>query len=255
MNTPSRHRVVAIIPARYASTRLPGKPLVDIAGKPMIQHVYERARRATLVDEVIVATDDARIVEAVRRFGGQVELTSPDCRSGSDRIAEVARTLPTTELIVNVQGDEPLIPPAMIDEAVRPILNDSTLLVGTLVARIATPEEFLDPHTVKVVLDRNGRCLYFSRSPVPFGRDMAIDTLLTTFPLYRHIGLYVYRTSFLLRYTSMEQMPLERAEQLEQLRVLEHGYAMHAEVTEHRSIAVDTPADLERVRALAGSTS
>jgi 3-deoxy-manno-octulosonate cytidylyltransferase (CMP-KDO synthetase) len=136
----------------------------------------------------------------------------------------------------------------MIDEAVRPLLSDSALQVGTLVARIVTPEEFLDPHTVKVVLDRNGRCLYFSRSPVPFGRDMAIDTLLTTFSLYRHIGLYVYRTNFLLRYTSMEQMPLERAEQLEQLRVLEHGYAMHAMVTEHRSIAVDTPADLERVR-------
>lgn len=255
MSAPSTPRVVAIIPARYASTRLPGKPLADIAGKPMIQHVYERTRQAALVDDVIVATDDQRIADAVRAFGGRAELTSPDIRSGSDRIAVVARTLPATELIVNIQGDEPLIPSAMIDDAIRPLLHDLSIPVGTLVARITTPEEFLDPHTVKVVLDRNSRCLYFSRSPIPFGRDITIETLLQRCPIYRHIGVYIYRTPFLLRYTTLEQTPLEQAEHLEQLRVLEHGYFIHAVLTAYQSIAVDTPADLERVRALAGHTS
>jgi 3-deoxy-manno-octulosonate cytidylyltransferase (CMP-KDO synthetase) len=255
MSAPSTSRVVAIIPARYASTRLPGKPLVDIAGKPMIQHVYERTRQAALVDDVIVATDDPRIAEAVRAFGGRAEMTSPDIRSGSDRIAVVARTLPETELIVNIQGDEPLIPSAMIDDAIRPLLSDPSIPVGTLAARITTSEEFLDPHTVKVALDRNSRCLYFSRSPIPFGRDMTIDALLQRCPAYRHIGVYVYRTPFLLRYTTLEQTPLELAEQLEQLRVLEHGYFIHAVLTTYQSIGVDTPADLERVRALAGHLS
>lgn len=248
-------RVVAIIPARYASTRLPGKPLADIAGKPMIQHVYERTREAVLVNDVIVATDDVRIADAVRAFGGRAELTSPSIRSGSDRIAVVARSLPTTELIVNVQGDEPLIPPAMIDEAVRPLLENPALLVGTLAARITSRGELFDPNIVKVTLDRNGRCLYFSRSPIPFGRDMEPDELLRACAVYRHIGLYVYRTTFLLQYTTLEQTPLERAEQLEQLRILEHGYPIHAVLTEHRSVAVDTPADLERVRTLAGTRS
>lgn len=252
MNPASAHRVVAIIPARFASTRLPGKPLADIAGKPMIQHVYERARQAHLIDDVIVATDDARIADAVRAFGGRAELTSTDIRSGSDRIAVVARMLPAAELVVNLQGDEPLIPPAMIDDAVRPLLENPALLVGTLAARITTPAELLDPNTVKVTLDRNGRCLYFSRSPIPFGRDMAPDALLRTCPVYRHIGLYVYRTTFLLHYTTLEQTSLERAEQLEQLRILEHGYPIHAVLTEYQSVAVDTPADLERVRTLAG---
>lgn len=255
MSSRTAHRVVAIIPARYASSRLPGKPLADIAGRPMIQHVYERARQAALVDDVIVATDDVRIADAVRAFGGRAELTSPDIRSGSDRIAAVARTLPATELIVNVQGDEPLIPPAMIDDAVRPLLENPALPVGTLAARITSAGELNDPNTVKVTLDRSGRCLYFSRSPIPFGRDMTPDALLRSCPVYRHIGLYVYRTTFLLHYTTLEQTPLERAEQLEQLRILEHGYSIHAVLTSHHSVAVDTPADLERVRTLAGTRS
>jgi len=253
MSMRSSQRVVAIIPARYASMRLPGKPLADIAGKPMIQHVYERAARARTIDDVIVATDDERIADAVRAFGGHAEMTSPDIRSGSDRIGVVARGLPSTELVVNIQGDEPLIPPAMIDEAVQPLLQNPAIDVGTLVGRITTPEELLDPNTVKVTLDRNGRCLYFSRSPIPFGRDIGVEALLQSCAVYRHIGLYVYRTPFLLRFAAMEQTPLERAEKLEQLRVLEHGFAIHAVLTTHHSIAVDTPADLERVRALAGT--
>ncbi len=249
MTVPS-HNVVVVIPARYASSRLPGKPLADINGKPMIQHVVERARQATLVHDVIVATDDQRIADAVHGFGGTAVMTPVDCQSGSDRIAIVARTLPAAEIIVNVQGDEPVIPPAMIDEAVAPLLTDPSLPVGTLVTRLRTTEELLDPNTVKAVIDRNGRALYFSRSPVPFGRDCTPAELVNRFPVYRHIGMYVYRRAFLIHYATLAQTPLEQAEKLEQLRILEHGYAIHAAVTTHQSLAVDTPADLERVRAL-----
>ncbi len=244
------HRVVVVIPARYASSRLPGKPLADIHGKPMIQHVVERARMATLVNDVIVATDDQRIMDAVYAFGGTAVMTPADCPSGSDRIALVARGLTATEIIVNVQGDEPVIPPAMIDEAVAPLLQDPSLPVGTLVTRLRSTEELLDPNTVKAVLDRGGRCLYFSRSPIPFGRDLTPAELIERCPVYRHIGMYVYRRDFLMRYAALEQTPLEQAEKLEQLRILEHGYAIHAAVTAHVSIAVDTPADLDRVRTL-----
>jgi 3-deoxy-manno-octulosonate cytidylyltransferase (CMP-KDO synthetase) len=248
--TEHAHRVVAVIPARYASSRLPGKPLADINGKPMIQHVVERARQARLVDDVIVATDDARIVDAVCGFGGTAVMTPVECRSGSDRIAIIARDLSSTEIIVNVQGDEPVIPPAMIDEAIAPLLEDASLPVGTLVTRLRSTEELLDPNTVKVVMDRSGRCLYFSRSPIPFGRDLTAAELVERCPVYRHIGMYVYRRTFLLQYAALEPTALEQAEKLEQLRILEHGFPIHAAITAHMSIAVDTPADLERVRKL-----
>lgn len=254
MSTPS-HNVVAVIPARYASSRLPGKPLAEINGKPMIQHVVERVRQAKLVRDVIVATDDERIADAVRNFGGTAVMTPVDCQSGSDRIAIVARDLPSAEIIVNVQGDEPVIPPAMIDEAVEPLLNDPSLPVGTLVTRLRTTEEFLDPNTVKAVIDRNGRALYFSRSPIPFGRDCTAAELVDRFAVYRHIGMYVYRRAFLMQYAALAQTALEQAEKLEQLRILEYGYAIHAAVTTHTSIAVDTPADLERVRGLLHESS
>lgn len=252
MSAPAQ-RVVAVIPARYASSRLPGKPLADIAGKPMIQHVVERALAAQFVDDVIVATDDERISAAVRAFGGRVVMTPVDCPSGSDRIALVARDLPATEIIVNIQGDEPVIPPAMIDEAIAPLIRDPGIAVGTLVTRLRTPEELPDPNTVKVTLDMAGRCLYFSRSPIPFGRDITPGELVQRYPVYRHIGLYVYRRDFLLRYAALTQTALEQAEKLEQLRILEHGYSIHAAITTHESIAVDTPADLQRVRALLGT--
>lgn len=248
-------RVVAVIPARYASSRLPGKPLAPIAGKPMIQHVVERASQARLVDDVIVATDDGRILEAVRAFGGRAVMTPVECPSGSDRIALVARDLPSTEIIVNIQGDEPVIPPAMIDEAIAPLLADPSIPVGTLVTRCRTAEEFHDPNVVKVTLDRNGRCLYFSRSPIPFGRDRTPEDLLAHVPVYRHIGLYVYRREFLLRYAAMAPTALEQAEKLEQLRILENGFLIHAACTEHTSIAVDTPADLRRVQDTLNRTS
>ncbi len=247
-------QIVAIIPARYASQRLPGKPLADILGRPMVQHVYERTARATLVNLVLVATDDERIAAAVRGFGGRVVMTPESCQSGTDRIASVARSIPDATIVVNVQGDEPLIHPAMIDEAIRPLLRDPSCQVATLVRRIDAVEDLANPGTVKVVLDRHGRCLYFSRAAIPFGRDRSPAEWLRLHPYYRHIGLYVFRREFLLRYPEMKQMPLETMEKLEQLRILEHGYSITATVTEHDSIPVDTAADLDRVRALAGET-
>ncbi len=253
MIAPGTPRTVVIIPARFGSTRLPGKPLAEIAGKPMIQHVYERALRAQLVHDVIVATDDLRIVAAVEKFGGHAVITPPDAPSGSDRIAHVASRLRDAEIIVNVQGDEPFLPPAMIDEAIRPLHADPHVRVGTLARRIEDVGTLQDPAVVKVVLDGNSNALYFSRSPIPFGRDITPAELLTRLPVYRHIGLYVYRREFLLHYTTLPQTPLEQTEKLEQLRILEHGYPIRVAVTTHHSIAVDTPADLERARALAGS--
>jgi len=253
MTAPGTPRTVVIIPARFGSTRLPGKPLAEIAGKPMIQHVYEQAVRACLVHEVIVATDDDRIVAAVKKFGGHALLTPVNAPSGSDRIAYVASHLRDAEIIVNVQGDEPFIPPAMIDEAIRPFHADPLVRVGTLARRIEDIGDLQDPAVVKVVLGRNGNALYFSRSAIPYGRDITPTELLAHYPVYRHIGLYVYRREFLLHYTALPQTPLEQSEKLEQLRILEHGYPIRVVVTTHHSIAVDTPADLERARALAGT--
>jgi 3-deoxy-manno-octulosonate cytidylyltransferase (CMP-KDO synthetase) len=250
MKSKRRKRVLAIIPARYGSQRLPGKPLADIAGKPMIVHVMERVAQATLVDEVIVATDDERIALTVQSHGGTAILTPSGIASGSDRIAYVARPMRGVEIVVNVQGDEPLIPPAMIDEAVRPVLKDSEIFVCTLVKRIRSVEEYQNPNLPKVVLDQDGNCLYFSRSPIPYGRELRAADLVASTPLYRHIGLYVFRKRFLRSFASLAATPLERAEKLEQLRILEHGYPIHAVVTEHESFAVDTPEDLERVRAM-----
>jgi 3-deoxy-manno-octulosonate cytidylyltransferase (CMP-KDO synthetase) len=253
MIAPGVPRTVVIIPARFGSTRLPGKPLAEIAGKPMIQHVYEQALRAKLVHDVIVATDDVRIIAAVEKFGGHAMITPADAPSGSDRIAHVASQLRDAEIIVNVQGDEPFIPPAMIDEAIRPLHADPHVRVGTLARRIEHVEDLQDPAVVKVVIGRNGNALYFSRSSIPYGRDITATELLKHVRVYRHIGLYVYRREFLLHYTALPQTPLEQAEKLEQLRILEHGYPIRVAVTTRHSIAVDTPADLERARAQAGT--
>ena len=212
----------------------------------MIEHVYRRASAARNVDAVIVATDDERIAEAVRQFGGDVRLTSATHATGTDRIAEVAATL-DCDLIVNLQGDEPLIEPGTIDEAIEPFRNDATLLMTSLCHRFQHPDDVLDPHAVKVVTDRQGRALYFSRAPIPFFRAVSADQ--TAVP-YKHIGLYVQRREFLLTIASLEPTPLERAEALEQLRVLEHGFSIRMVETRHDSIGVDTPADLERVRRL-----
>lgn len=253
MTTERPRRTVAIIPARYGSSRLPGKPLADIGGTPMIVRVMERVARASLVDEVFVATDDERIARVVTAGGGTALMTPAGIASGSDRIAYVAESMTDAELIVNVQGDEPLIPPAMIDEAITPLLRDGTIDVGTLVRRIRTMHELENPSLPKVVLDERGRCLYFSRSPIPYGRDIGAKELITRFRVYRHVGLYVFRRKFLLAFARMAPTELERAEKLEQLRILEHGHAIHAVVTEHQSVSVDTQEDLDNVRTFVAS--
>lgn len=242
-------RAVAIIPARYGSQRLPAKPLADIGGKPMIQHVYERAARASLIRRVIVATDDQRIADAVNTFGGEVMMTPLTLQSGTDRAAYAARELDDADIIVNVQGDEPLIAPAMIDEAVR-VVAESAAPVGTLVRTIEREDELFNPNVVKVVLAADRTCLYFSRSPIPFGRDWAQNEWLRHHTYYKHIGLYVFRRGFLLEFSRLTQTPLERTEKLEQLRILEHGHSIKAGITQYDSLPVDTAEDLETVRRI-----
>jgi 3-deoxy-manno-octulosonate cytidylyltransferase (CMP-KDO synthetase) len=235
--------VVAIIPARYHSTRLPGKALADIGGRPMIEHVYRRAAEAQGVDAVVVATDDQRIASAVEAFGGVVRLTQATHRTGTDRIAEVAANL-SCDIVVNVQGDEPLIDPAMISAVVEPLRSDPSIVMTTARRKLTDPDDFRNQHVVKVVTDPQGDALYFSRAPIPCGADP------TGTPAFIHVGLYGFRRDFLLRFAALPQTPLEVVESLEQLRALEHGYRIRTVVTEHHSIGVDTPQDLERARRL-----
>ena len=242
--------VTAVIPARYASTRLPGKPLAEIDGRPMIQWVCERVGRASLVDAVIVATDDQRIFDAVSAFGGKVVMTAPDHPSGTDRLAEVAENL-NSEIIVNVQGDEPLIEGAVIDAAIRPMVEGDSAPVATAATRIKSREDLLNPDVVKVVTDGAGYALYFSRSPIPFDRDVAPSSMdQDKRPFWKHIGLYVYRKDFLLQYSRLARTPLEMREKLEQLRILEHGHRIRVVETAYDSLGVDSLEDLERIRKL-----
>jgi 3-deoxy-manno-octulosonate cytidylyltransferase (CMP-KDO synthetase) len=234
-------RIVAVIPARYHSTRLPGKPLADIAGRPMIEHVYRRAADARGVDAVVVATDDERIAEAVARFGGVARMTAASHRSGTDRIAEIAADL-ACDILVNVQGDLPLIEPGKIEEVLAPLAADPSLQMSTVRRTISDAADYTNPNVVKVVVDREGNALYFSRSPIPFIRGSGAA--------YKHIGLYAYRSSFVQTFASLPPTPLELAESLEQLRALEHGYRIRTVETHFESIEVDTPEDLERVRRL-----
>jgi 3-deoxy-manno-octulosonate cytidylyltransferase (CMP-KDO synthetase) len=256
----SREQVVAIIPARYASSRFPGKAIADIAGKPMIQWVYERTRQANGVGRVLVATDDERIYQVVSGFGGEAVMTSPAHPTGTDRIAEVAATL-DAELIVNVQGDEPLIEPSAIDAALAPFADDPTLVMSTLRCPIPTVDELFDISITKVVIDLQDFALYFSKAPVPYHRDGwgPITSMVPRLRLaggtspvvgWRHIGLYVYRRVFLLEFARLPQTPLERLEQLEQLRALEHGYRIKVVPTQYVSIGVDTPDDVAKVKRL-----
>lgn len=244
--------ITAVIPARYASTRFPGKALAEIGGKPMIQHVYERTSRASLVSNVIVATDDARIQQAVAGFGGVCRMTRPDHDTGTDRLAEVAEGL-DADIIVNVQGDEPLIEPEMIDQAIHPFLSDPALQMGTLKTQIRCLHDFLSPNVVKVVTDREGDALYFSRSPLPFFRDKWQDLKDESFSsgklhCYKHVGLYVYRRDFLVKFAAMPPTFLETSEKLEQLRALENGVRIRVVETGFESIGVDTPDDLVKAR-------
>ena len=237
-------RVVGIIPARFHSTRLPGKPLALIAGLPMIQHVYRRAQETRHLDAVVVATDDQRIATAVDAFGGTAVMTASDHATGTDRLAEVARAL-SCEIVVNVQGDEPLIEPSSIDAVVRLLLDRPEDVMSTVRRRIDDASDLSNPSVVKVVTDAQGYALYFTRSAVPYVRP---DQPAPVF--WRHLGLYGYRRSFLLKIAALPSSPLERAEGLEQLRALEHGHRISTAETTAESIGVDTQTDLERVRQL-----
>ncbi|MBI4531945.1 MAG: 3-deoxy-manno-octulosonate cytidylyltransferase [Candidatus Latescibacteria bacterium] len=246
--------VVVIIPARYGSTRLPGKPLMPLAGKPIIQHVYERCQKAGRITQVVVATDDKRIVKTVESFGGQSIMTSSECRTGTDRVAEAAR-FTRSDVIVNVQGDEPLIHPSAIDRVVALMEDDREAEVGTLMRRATDLDEVLSSHAVKVVCDRHGRALYFSRSPIPFVRDRQLnEQTVTDCPFYIHLGIYAYRYRFLTSYTTLSSTLLEECEQLEQLRVLEHGYRIAIAETTYRSIGIDTLHDLVRAEEMLENT-
>ena len=237
-------KVLCVIPARYASTRLPGKPLSMIAGKPMIQHVYERACQAQLPNEVVVATDNELVEKAVLDFGGKAVMTSPDHPSGTDRLAEVALMYPDVDVIVNVQGDEPMIPPDVIDRLSEAFNGDADLNMATMKV-VMDEEDYENPAAVKVVTDQQGYALYFSRSLMPYPRNKPEG-----FKVFKHVGIYAYRRNFLLKYAALAPTPLEKAESLEQLRALENGYKIKVLESDFQGIGVDTPEDLAAVNAL-----
>ena len=245
--TKNELKSVVIIPARFQSTRFPGKPLAKIAQKTMIQHVYERASSAHRVTKVIVATDDYRIAQTVRAFGGTAWMTAGTHRSGTERVAEVSRNL-QVDLVVNLQGDEPLIDPACIDAAIQPFESDSALMISTLKSS-ANSQELYDPNVVKVVTDQQGVALYFSRSPIPYIPKSQVQHKETA-TFFKHIGLYVYRKEFLEIFPNLPYSELEKIEDLEQLRFLENGFRVKVVHYEYKSFAVDTPEDLVRVNEL-----
>jgi 3-deoxy-manno-octulosonate cytidylyltransferase (CMP-KDO synthetase) len=240
-------RVVCLIPARWESSRFPGKPLADLGGWPMIRHVYERVRRSPLVSWAGVATDDERIAAAVRAFGGHAIMTAAVLRSGTDRIAAAAAMLDLADddIVVNVQADQPLFAPSQIEEVVRPLRDDPALPMATLIYRIVLPEEITHAHAVKVVFDRRGRALYFSRATIPYVRDAGQEATY-----YKHHGIYAYRRWFLPVFAGLPEGEWERLEKLEQLRALEHGYAVGVAVTAEDSLEVDSPEELRRVREM-----
>lgn len=241
--------IVGIIPARFASSRLLGKPLADIGGKPMLQHTYESVLKSKLINEVIIAVDDDKVAQVAMNFGAKVIMTPKDIATGSDRIAYVAKDLPSAEIIVNIQGDEPFIVGDMIDQAIEPLLFDKSVNVSTLVKKIETVEELKSPSIPKVVFDYQNNALYFSRSPIPYVRDAKTNyERISNADIYKHIGLYVFRKDALLKFTSLEPTELENIEKLEQLRMLENGMKIKIVVTEYDNLAIDTPEDLERAR-------
>jgi 3-deoxy-manno-octulosonate cytidylyltransferase (CMP-KDO synthetase) len=241
-NVPTK--ILGVIPARFASTRFPGKALALLAGKPLVQHVYERAAMARYLNNVVIATDNDGIAQAAKSFGAPVRMTRSDHASGTDRVAEVAASDPS-EIVVKIQGDEPLIDPSAIDAAVL-AMQETDAPMATLKRRIANRADLQNPNVVKVVTAFNGDAIYFSRCPIPFHREAAGV-------YYQHIGLYVYRRDFLLGYSDLPIGPLESAEKLEQLRALENGYRIRVALTEYESIGVDTPEDLEKVNSLFGA--
>ena len=233
-------KTVAVIPARWASTRFEGKVLADINGKPMIEHVWRRVKEAQNIDEVLIACDDEKVKNAAENFGASVVMTSPDHPSGSDRIAEAVKDS-EAEIILNVQGDEPLIDPKLIDELTLALQGDDSSVMATAIKLIDNDEDLENPNVVKAVVDKHGHALYFSRSTIPYDRDGE------RCEAYKHLGIYAYRREFLLEYVKMPQSVLEKTERLEQLRVLENGFKIKTIVTDMETIGVDTPEDLEKV--------
>jgi 3-deoxy-manno-octulosonate cytidylyltransferase (CMP-KDO synthetase) len=248
--------ITVIIPARYYSTRFPGKPLAKLKGKTLIQHVYERTLQSKLTKKVVVATDDKRILDEVKSFGGEAYMTSKDHLTGTDRIAELAREIDSS-IIVNVQGDEPFIESDSIDITIKPLLEENSLVMSTIKVKIEDIKEIFDFNVVKVITDKDDFALYFSRWPIPFFREKWCDILnseknkdVLSHPthLFKHLGLYAYKRDFLLQYTKWPRTPLEKIENLEQLRVLENGYKIKVVEGKYDSIGIDTPQDLERLK-------
>jgi len=242
-------QVVAIIPARYKSNRFPGKPLADINGKPMIQHVVDRATQVEMLSKVYVATDDQKIAEVVTGFGGNVVMTRDDHVSGTDRLAEAAEKIGISEhdIVVNIQGDQPFFPAEVIEQVAGPLLDDPVLPMSTLIYKIIRKEEINDPNHVKTIFDKDNYALYFSRSAIPFQRNPEEATVPT---YYKHLGFYAYRKGFLLTYVSLPEGEWERFEKLEQLRALEYGYRIKVVLTQYDSVEVDTEEELKRVATL-----
>lgn len=240
-------KVLGIIPARFASTRLPGKLLIPILGKSLLQRTFENACQATILDKLLIATDDERILKHVQQFGGQAVLTSPSCLTGSDRLAEVLQKHPEwlkAEAVVNIQGDEPCVDPTAIEEAVRLLLQDPQASMATIITPLQSEEEALNPSIVKCVKDQQNNALYFSRAVIPSNKKQLFHS---QGPYYRHIGLYVYRPTFLLHYQTLAPTPLQLEEDLEQLKVLEYGFRIKVAMTHKTSIGVDTPEDLNKI--------
>ena len=247
-------KTVIIIPSRYASQRLPQKPLAMIAGKMLVQRVYERCKLASGIDEIYIATDHSAIAEAVEQFGGKVVMTSPDCPSGTDRVAEAAKNLNIENaIVINVQGDEPLIDPSVITALANEMKNHPEIPVATPITPLKKAEELTNPNIVFAVKDRNGNALYFSRHPIPFHRDLGFDSVFS-WPeqhlYFKHIGVYAYRAGILKQFVALGESPLERAERLEQLRLLEAGIPIRCVEVDYESVAVDTAEDIKRVELL-----
>ena len=238
--------VIGVIPARFSSARFAGKVLADLGGKPVVQHVWENAKKSKLLDDLIIASDDERVLKAARDFGAKAVYTSPDQPSGSDRLIEVINPI-DVKVVINIQGDEPMIKSEMIDDLARAILDDKDVYMATLAKKIEDKNEIENPNVVKVVKDKNGFALYFSRSVIPYRRH-------ETMPMYyKHIGIYAYTKDFLFQFTNLQKSYLEMTEGLEQLRVLENGYKIKVIETKFDTIGIDTPEDLERARAVLDS--
>jgi 3-deoxy-manno-octulosonate cytidylyltransferase (CMP-KDO synthetase) len=244
---------LGVIPARFSSSRFPGKVLALISSKTMLQHVYERASQSRYLTSTVIATDDERVYAVARSFGARVRMTRPDHLSGTDRVAEVA-SAENAGIVVNIQGDEPLIDPAAIDTAILPLVHDPAVVMSTLKKRIEDRREIADPNVVKVVTDAAGDAIYFSRHPIPYVRESR-TAAGSPFPHWKHIGLYVYQREFLLGYSALPVGPLEQAERLEQLRAIENGFRIRVVETEYESLGVDTPEDLEKVSRLVEAAS